>query len=107
MARPAGPYVSEVSLLVLIALSTGSKHGYAIQTDIAAFSGLDLGPGTLYVALPRLERAGLIEPLASDGRRRPYQLTDAGRQVLDVEIARAETLAAVARQRLEAARRWA
>lgn len=104
MARPTGHYVSEVSLLVLIALSTGPKHGYAIQTDIAAFSGLDLGPGTLYVALPRLERAGLIEPLAPEGRRRPYQLTREGRDALNVEVERAETLAVVARQRLEAAR---
>ena len=104
MPRPVGPQVSDVSLLVLIALSTGPKHGYAIQTDIAGFSGSDLGPGTLYVALPRLERAGLIEPLAPIGRRRPYQLTDAGREILEAETVRTETLAIVARQRLEAAR---
>lgn len=104
MSRPLGPYVSDVSLLVLIALSTGPKHGYAIQTDIADFSGLDLGPGTLYVALPRLERAGLIEPLTPNGRRRPYQLTGAGREALEVETKRTETLAVVARRRLQAAR---
>lgn len=104
MPRPLGPQISDVSLLVLIALSTGPKHGYAIQTDIATFSGLDLGPGTLYVALPRLERAGLIEPLPPNGRRRPYQLTGAGREALETETARTETLAVVARQRLESAR---
>lgn len=65
-------------LLVLISLSGGPKHGHAILLDVAGFAGARLGPGTLYGALARLEEAGLIEPMAVDGRRRPYRLTDAG-----------------------------
>ena len=38
-------------------------------------SGLPLGPGTLYGALARLERRGLIEALGPEDRRRPYRLT--------------------------------
>ena len=44
-------------------------HGYAIMTDIAAFSGVDMEPGTLYGALSRLERRGWIRPLAAGERR--------------------------------------
>lgn len=37
-----------------------------------------LGPGTLYGAITRLERRGLIEPLAGEDRRRPYRITSEG-----------------------------
>jgi DNA-binding PadR family transcriptional regulator len=47
--------------------------------DVAEFAGVRLGPGTLYGAIGRLESDRLIEPMAAEGRRRPYRLTDAGR----------------------------
>ena len=37
-----------------------------------------MAPGTMYEALARLERQGLIEPLESNDRRRPYRLTPEG-----------------------------
>ena len=42
----------------------------AFMTDVAAFSGVGMEPGTLYGALSRLERRGWIRPLAADERRR-------------------------------------
>jgi DNA-binding PadR family transcriptional regulator len=69
---------AEPSIYILLSLSDGPKHGYAIMTDVARISGLPLGPGTLYGALSRLEARGLIEALAPDERRRPYRLTGAG-----------------------------
>jgi hypothetical protein len=41
-------------LLVLTSLADGPKHGYAIMTDIAGFSGVAWSKGTLYGALSRL-----------------------------------------------------
>lgn len=73
---------NDPALLILISLAGGPKHGYAIMTDIEAFAGVRLGPGTLYGAIPRLERDGLIAPLPSDDRRRPYELTAAGEHAL-------------------------
>src|SRR5688500_20128262 len=70
--------LSEQALLILVSLAGGPKHGYAMIQDIADVSGRRLGPGTLYGAIARLERAGLIEPLAPDERRITYRLTDAG-----------------------------
>jgi hypothetical protein len=58
---------ADPSLLILTSLSDGPKHGYAIMTDIAAFSGVGMEPGTLYGALSRLERRGWIRPLAAGG----------------------------------------
>ena len=64
--------------LILTSLSSGPKHGHALLLDIEAFAGVRLGPGTLYGAITRLERRGLIEPLGRDERRRPYRITAAG-----------------------------
>ena len=56
---------AEPWLLVLTSLADGPKHGYAIMTDVAAFSGVRMEPGTLYRALSRLERRGWVRPLAT------------------------------------------
>ena len=73
---------AEPALLILVSLSDGPKHGYAIMTDVEAGTGRPLGPGTLYAALARLEERGLIEPIAPVDRRRPYRLTGLGETVL-------------------------
>jgi Predicted transcriptional regulators len=73
---------AEPSLLILVSLSDGPKHGYAIMTDIEASTGRPMGAGTLYAALARLEDAGLIEPLPQVARRRPYRLTGVGASML-------------------------
>jgi DNA-binding PadR family transcriptional regulator len=51
--------VGEASVLVLISLADGPKHGYALIQDIKGLAGVELGPGTLYGALDRLERLRL------------------------------------------------
>jgi DNA-binding PadR family transcriptional regulator len=76
----------DANLLILTSLAGGARHGYAMIEDIAAFSGVRLGPGTLYGAISRLERAGLIEALQTDDRRQPYQITPRGRHHLEEEI---------------------
>ena len=73
---------AEPALLILVSLSDGPKHGYAIMTDVEAGTGRPMGPGTLYAALARLEERGLIEALAPIDRRRPYKLTGLGATVL-------------------------
>jgi DNA-binding PadR family transcriptional regulator len=85
---------TEPAILVLSSLAEGPKHGYAITQDVGAMCGVELGPGTLYGALARLERRGLIEALASEDRRRPYRLTAAGAAALKPRL---EALAKVAR----------
>jgi DNA-binding PadR family transcriptional regulator len=72
----------DIGLLVLVSLSDGPKHGYAIQLDIESFAGLRLGPGTLYGAISRLERDGAISPVKGGERRKPYRLTPTGQSLL-------------------------
>jgi DNA-binding PadR family transcriptional regulator len=68
--------------------------------DIARLAGVRLGPGTLYGALARLESRGLIEPLPGEDRRRPYQLTGLGREVLGAQLASIAQLAEAGLRRL-------
>ena len=79
---------AEPSLYILVSLSDGPKHGYAIMTDVEAISGSPMGPGTLYGALARLERRGLIEALEPEDRRRPYRLTGLGARTLKAQLER-------------------
>ena len=69
---------SDRSILILTSLADGPKHGYALIKDIEDFAGITLGAGTLYGALAKLERAGLVEALPAGDRRRPYQITAGG-----------------------------
>jgi DNA-binding PadR family transcriptional regulator len=90
---------AEPWLLILTSLADGPKHGYAIMTDIAAFSGNRMEPGTLYGALSRLERRGWVRPLATEERRRPYEITAAGQEILAEQVTTMQQIVRVARLR--------
>src|ERR1700709_2955615 len=79
--RYAGP-----ATLILSSLADGPKHGYALTKDIEGFAEVRIAPGTLYEALSRLERMGLIEALETEERRKPYQMTAAGAHVLRAHL---------------------
>ncbi|MEO3749940.1 helix-turn-helix transcriptional regulator [Streptomyces sp. B6B3] len=73
--------------LLLAVLEPGPLHGYAIIAAVQKRSGgaLELRTGTIYPALNRLERLGLLSSSwqsTGERRRRCYALTDAGRQAL-------------------------
>lgn len=76
---PAGlRRANDPPVLILTSLAAGPKHGHALAKDIEEFADVNLGPGALYGAITRLEERGLIEPLESEDRRRPYRITGAG-----------------------------
>lgn len=96
---------SDPSLLVMVSLAGGPKHGYALIKDIKEFSGAVLGPGTLYGCIARLEARGLIEALPGDERRTPYRLTVAGAAALHDELERTARTSALGLARLQGALR--
>ena len=72
-----------LDLLLMSVLSHGPAHGYAVITALAERSGgeFDLPEGTIYPALHRLERRGLVSSeWSTEGgrRRRVYGLTATG-----------------------------
>lgn len=90
---------SDPAFAILTCLADGPKHGYAMIAESRGL-GLELGLGTLYGALNRLERLGLIEPLPSEDRRRPYRLTPAGSAFYGEELERLDRLVHAGRARL-------
>jgi DNA-binding PadR family transcriptional regulator len=86
----------------MVSLAPGPKHGYAVTEDVEHLAGIRLGPGTLYGALARLERLGLVEPLPAEDRRKPYRLTDAGAAALREQLTGLWAIALTGLQRLEA-----
>jgi PadR family transcriptional regulator, regulatory protein PadR len=76
-----------IDTMLLAALRDDAQHGYALVQRLKERSDgvFDLGEGTVYPALHRLEREGLIESSwtrAAGRRRRVYSLTRAGRDAL-------------------------
>lgn len=87
-------------MLILASLAAGPKHGYAMIEDIEQMAGVRLGPGTLYGAIARLEQRGLISPLPTEERRRPYRLTALGATALRQQLAALQAFATTGLQRL-------
>jgi DNA-binding PadR family transcriptional regulator len=93
---------AEPSLTIMVSLSAGPKHGWAIMDDSETIGGRRIGAGTLYAALARLERLGMIEPLPADGsRRRPYRLTGLGATTLKAQLESLRALADTGLGRLD------
>jgi len=85
---------------ILLALSDGPMHGYAIIQDVTKRTDgeIQLTPSTLYDALARLVDQQWIKEIASDGpRRRTYALTARGREATAREARRLSRLIAAAR----------
>jgi len=94
------------TLHILVALTPGEKHGYAIMRDVEELSDghVKMGPGTLYGSIKRMLKDGLIEeaeerpdPELDDQRRRYYRLTAVGRSVAAAEVRRLEAIVAASR----------
>lgn len=93
MPPPTDLLQGTLDMLILRAISNEAKHGWAIAQRIQQVSNnvLQIGQGSLYPALHRLEYKGWIraEWGASENNRkaRYYSLTKAGRKHLDTEMA--------------------
>jgi DNA-binding PadR family transcriptional regulator len=92
---------------LLLSLTDGEKHGYAIMQAVTLRSGgeVRMGPGTLYGLIKRMLADGWIEelderpdPALDDERRRYYRLTGLGQRVAVAEAERLARLVSAARQ---------
>ena len=94
----------EPTFFILLSLSPGPKHGYAILKEVEALSEsrVRLSTGTLYGAIKRLLDDGWIrrvddpQPNNTQRERKPYALTELGRRALTAEIDRLRKLVDVA-----------
>ena len=93
---------------ILLALSSGERHGYGIMKQVEADSQgkVSMGAGTLYGSLKRMLDAGLVkesdnrvDPEMDDERRIYYQITGVGIQALSAELERYRRIVTLAQER--------
>jgi DNA-binding PadR family transcriptional regulator len=108
MPSPQPRGLTTVMIHLLLSLTDGVRHGYAMKVEVEQRTEgrLRLGPATLYESIQRLERDGFInetsQPIETPDprpQRRYYRLTDEGWATLRTEIARLEELVNFARSR--------
>lgn len=78
-ARPAQQVVN--------VLAAGPRTPARIRREVGARCGDDLGPGTLFGAIARLERRGLVEVVPASAAPRTYRLTALGAETLEAQLA--------------------
>lgn len=87
--------MTEAMYYILLALLKPG-HGYGMMQRIRELSGgrLEMGPGTLYGVLSRMNKEGWIVLAGEEGRRKTYAITEAGRTALLAEYDRIKRMAA-------------
>mgnify|MGYP000352726378 FL=1 len=70
------------------------NHGYGIVQKVRELTENEvvLGPGTMYGSLSKMEKDGLIEFVREEEKRKIYQITDLGKEVLELELKRINRL---------------
>ena len=70
------------------------QHGYGISQQVRRMTGgeLIISAGTMYGTLSKMEKDGLIAFFAEKEKRKLYQITPLGREILDLEIQRIKRL---------------
>jgi DNA-binding PadR family transcriptional regulator len=93
---------------ILLALSSGERHGYGIMKQVEADSlgKVNMGAGTLYGSLKRMLDAGLVtesdkrvDPEMDDERRIYYRITGMGAKALAAELERYRRIVTLAQER--------
>ena len=85
--------MTETGFYILLCLQKES-HGYSITQKVKELTDgqLSISPGTMYGTLFKMEKDGLIAFVREEEKRKLYQITELGRQILDLEIQRIERL---------------
>ena len=85
--------MTETSFYILLCLREPS-HGYQIVRSVEELTGgeIRLSPGTMYGTLSKMEKDGLIEFVQEQDKRKIYQITKLGEEVLSLEMKRIKRL---------------
>lgn len=85
--------MTESGFYILFCLQS-PQHGYGISRQVKKMTGgaVAISAGTMYGTLSKMEKDGLISFYSEDEKRKLYQITDLGREVLANEIKRIERL---------------
>jgi DNA-binding PadR family transcriptional regulator len=85
--------MSETAFYILFSLQK-PQHGYGIGLDVQKITNneVSISPGTMYGTLSKMEKDGLIKLLREEEKRKIYQTTDLGKEILQIELNRIKRL---------------
>jgi DNA-binding PadR family transcriptional regulator len=84
----------ELRLVLVKLIADDPRHGYDLIRAVEEMTGGEYAPspGVVYPTLTLLQDMGLIEEAPGEGPRKPFQVTDEGRQYLDERAEEIEAL---------------
>ena len=85
--------MTETSFYILLCLRI-PNHGYGIVQKVKELTDNEvvLGPGTMYGSLSKMEKDGLIHFIREEDKRKSYEITELGTEVLELELKRIRRL---------------
>lgn len=85
--------MTETGFYILLCLQE-ERHGYHVVQKVDAITNgeIKLSPGTMYGSLSKMEKDGLISFIREEDKRKIYQITELGLEVLELEKKRIERL---------------
>ena len=93
--------MTETAFYILLCLKK-PNHGYGIVQTVERLTdgAIRLAPGTMYGSLSKMEKDGLIRFIREEEKRKIYQITDLGLEVLQMELNRIERLYRIAHEQM-------
>lgn len=93
--------MTETAFYILLCLKK-PNHGYGIVQTVERLTdgAIRLAPGTMYGSLSKMEKDGLISFIKEEDKRKIYQITDLGSEVLQIELKRIERLYRIAQEEM-------
>lgn len=93
--------MTETAFYILLCLKQ-PNHGYGIVQAVEKMTdgAIRLAPGTMYGSLSKMEKDGLIYFIREEDKRKIYQITDLGLEVLHIELKRIERLYRIAQEKM-------
>ena len=94
--------MTETAFYILLCLQK-PNHGYGVVQKVEKLTGgtIKLAPGTMYGSLSKMEKDKVIEFIKEEDKRKIYQITELGSQVLELELQRITRLYKIAQEEMK------
>ena len=93
--------MTETAFFILLCLRN-PNHGYGIVQSVEKMTdgAIKLTPGTMYGSLSKMEKDNVIRFIREEDKRKIYQITDLGLEVLQLELKRIDRLYKIAQEEM-------
>ena len=94
--------MTETAFYILLCLQK-PNHGYGVVQKVEQLTNgaIKLAPGTMYGSLSKMEKDKVIEFIREEDKRKIYQITELGSQVLELELQRITRLYKIAQEEMK------